>query len=87
MAQTPVNTRLWNMLVVQAKSRFRVYPSLPASHWVHTQYVRHGGQFTDSAKKDDRHKGGKVTAQSRLEDRLHSKEDKDRDAKGKGRKG
>jgi hypothetical protein len=51
MAQIPANQTLWNMLVAQAKTRFRVYPSIAASTWVHQQYVKDGGQFVDSAKK------------------------------------
>lgn len=47
MSQVPLNERLWNSLVVQAKAKFRKWPSLPASQWVHQQYVHHGGRFAD----------------------------------------
>lgn len=58
----PINTRLWAMLVQQAKARFRVYPSLPASKWIHTEYEHRGGQFATSSKKNDRHdKAGHLT--------------------------
>lgn len=39
------------MLIAQARTRYRVYPSLAASRWIHQQYVKDGGQFTDSTKK------------------------------------
>lgn len=48
MADVPTNQRLWNSLVVQAKAKFKTWPSIPASRWVHQQYVSHGGQFADS---------------------------------------
>lgn len=48
MADVPTNQRLWNSLVVQAKAKFKTWPSIPASRWVHQQYVNHGGQFADS---------------------------------------
>lgn len=51
----PQNPRLWEMLVAQAKQKFQTYPSLPASKWVHTEYVKRGGIFVDSKKKDTRH--------------------------------
>jgi hypothetical protein len=43
--KVPTNERLWKMIILQAKMRFRTYPSPGASHWVHVQYVKHGGQF------------------------------------------
>ena len=48
MDQKPANPRLWNMLVVQARAKYRKWPSLPASKWVHTQYVNHGGRFINA---------------------------------------
>lgn len=50
MADVPANQRLWNMLVTQAKSKFPKWPSLPASKWVHQQYVQKGGQFIPEGK-------------------------------------
>lgn len=47
MAEVPTNQRLWNSLVVQAKAKFRKWPSIPASTWVRKQYVQHGGRFAD----------------------------------------
>ncbi len=51
--QVPANQKLWNMLIAQAKTRFRVYPSLAASRWVHETYVKEGGRFVSSEKKVD----------------------------------
>lgn len=48
MSDTPANQRLWNSLVMQAKSKFKTWPSIPASTWVRKQYVSHGGRFVDS---------------------------------------
>lgn len=49
----PANQKLWDMLVIQAKRRFNKYPSLAASHWIHEQYVKEGGQFVSSRKEVD----------------------------------
>ena len=43
--QYPANPKLWNMMVAQAKARFRVYPSPAAAHWVHSHYSQLGGGF------------------------------------------
>lgn len=51
--QLPANPKLWNMYVAQAKSRFRVYPSPAAAHWVHTRYAQVGGKFVTSKKDID----------------------------------
>ena len=48
MADVPTNQRLWNSLVVQAKSKFKTWPSIPASKWVREQYTQKGGRFVDS---------------------------------------
>ena len=50
MADVPTNQRLWNSLVVQAKAKFKAWPSLPASKWVHKEYVQRGGRFVDSKR-------------------------------------
>jgi hypothetical protein len=41
------------MYVAQAKSKFRVYPSPAAAHWVRSHYSQVGGKFVDSAKDID----------------------------------
>ena len=51
--QLPANPRLWNMYVAQAKSKFRVYPSPAAAHWVHSRYVQMGGKFVDKKSEID----------------------------------
>jgi hypothetical protein len=51
--QLPANPKLWNMYVAQAKSRFRVYPSPAAAHWVHGHYAQSGGKFVDSKSQID----------------------------------
>jgi hypothetical protein len=47
----PANQKLWDVIVAQAKSKFRVYPSPAAAHFVHKTYVEHGGQFTEGKNK------------------------------------
>ena len=51
--QLPANPKLWNMYVAQAKSKFRVYPSPAAAHWVHSHYAQSGGKFVASEKEID----------------------------------
>jgi len=51
VAQVPANPKLWGMLVLQAKAKFRTYPSLPANHWVHQQYLKRGGLFVSDGKE------------------------------------
>lgn len=50
MADVPLNQRLWDSLVVMAKSRFKTWPSMPASRWVHEQYVQKGGKFASAGE-------------------------------------
>lgn len=45
----PANPKLWQMLATQAKAKFPKYPSLPASKWIHQEYVKKGGQFVSEA--------------------------------------
>ena len=74
MAQQPQNQRLWNMLVAQARTRFNTYPSLPASKWVHSEYVKKGGQFVTSAKDTDEGKRKHAhAAHRRAEERAHKR--------------
>jgi len=51
--QVPANPKLWNMLTTQARSKFRVYPSPAAAHWVHARYTQLGGKFVQSEKDVD----------------------------------
>ena len=48
MSEVPTNKHLWDSLVAQAKSKFKTWPSIPASTWVRKQYVQHGGRFADA---------------------------------------
>lgn len=50
MSDVPTNQRLWNSLVVQAKAKFKTWPSIPASSWVRKEYTQRGGRFVDSKK-------------------------------------
>lgn len=51
--QIPANPKMWNMITMQAKTRFPKYPSPAAAHWVHAKYVQMGGQFVKSKKDVD----------------------------------
>jgi hypothetical protein len=48
MAETPQNQRLYAMVVMQAKAKYRIYPSPGASHWVHKRYLELGGKYIDT---------------------------------------
>ena len=54
MAQQPKNPKLWQMIIAQARARFATYPSPAASHWVHDQYIKSGGQFFDTVQENER---------------------------------
>ena len=51
--QTPANPKLWNMITVQARSKFAKYPSPAAAHWVHAKYLQLGGKFVKSKSEVD----------------------------------
>jgi hypothetical protein len=42
------------MVITQAKARFATYPSPGASHWVHAEYIRKGGQFKEVSEETRR---------------------------------
>jgi hypothetical protein len=70
----PKNPRLWAMLVAQAKTKFMKFPSLPASKWVHNEYVKRGGTFVASQKEDERHnKRGQLTREGKREKKVEDK--------------
>jgi hypothetical protein len=56
MAETPSNQKLYAMVVMQAKAKYRVYPSPGASHWVHKRYLELGGKFIDPVVENERKK-------------------------------
>lgn len=67
--QVPANPRLYNMTVLQAKTRFSKYPSPAAAHWVHAKYLQLGGQFVKSEKEvDPRMRDRVAEAQQKKED-------------------
>ena len=51
--QTPANPKLWNMITVQARSKFNKYPSPAAAHWVHNRYNQLGGRFVKNKGEVD----------------------------------
>jgi hypothetical protein len=65
MSDVPTNQRLWNSLVVQAKAKFKTWPSLPASKWVHKEYVQRGGRFVDSKRVTEAKKNKREAAKGR----------------------
>lgn len=48
MSDVAQNQRLYAMVVMQAKAKYRIYPSPGASHWVHKRYLELGGKYLDS---------------------------------------
>jgi hypothetical protein len=82
MADTPLNERLYALVVGQAKAKYRIYPSPGASHWVHQRYLELGGKFEDSEEKSRRDKIMKHMQDSReLEKRGHNDHDAKKDEK------
>ena len=61
MADVPTNQRLYAMVVMQAKAKYRTYPSPGASHWVHKRYLELGGKFQDT---------NDITAREKLNERM-----------------
>jgi hypothetical protein len=82
--QVPTNPRLYNMVVFQAKLKYTKYPSPGASHWVHEEYLKKGGQFAE-ANEDTRRKKMYIKAQvARRNEKFaaKSKDKKQDDKKG-----
>jgi predicted acyl esterase len=66
--QIPANPRLYNMVRVQATSRFsKESPS--KGHWIHTKYDQMGGKYVKSKKEID----------PRNRDLLAEKQEKEKD--------
>ena len=42
----PSNSKLYNSIKAQAKSKFSVYPSAYASAWIVKQYKKRGGSYS-----------------------------------------
>jgi hypothetical protein len=71
MAEVPTNEKLYAMVVTQAKTKYRIYPSPGASHWVHKRYLELGGKFEDSEKVAERKR-----MLAKYAERLHEMHDK-----------
>jgi hypothetical protein len=56
MALVPVNEKLWALIITQAKAKYTNYPNPGASHWVHQQYIKHGGKFVETSEQTRRKK-------------------------------
>lgn len=69
MASTPANPKLWQMIITQARARFATYPSPGASHWVHSEYEKHGGKFIESNDDTKKQKEMIRARQSQLRDK------------------
>jgi hypothetical protein len=75
MAEAPANQKLYAMVVMQAKAKYRVYPSPGASHWVHKRYLELGGKFVDPVVENERKKAIQRMIESRESHRdEHSKD-------------
>lgn len=48
----PINKKLYNSIVAEAKKKFLVYPSAYSSGWIISTYKKRGGKFKDD--KDDK---------------------------------
>ncbi len=71
--EKPLNEKLFAMVVMQAKAKYRIYPSPGASHWVHRRYLELGGKFEDTSETTRREKIAKRMAENRmLEKRGHN---------------
>jgi hypothetical protein len=70
MAQVPTNTRLWAMIITQAKAKYTNYPNPGASHWVHQQYIKNGGKFEDTSEETRRKKIMSRQFSSKREERI-----------------
>lgn len=52
---TPTNTRLYNQVVADAKTRFKRWPSAYASGWVVARYKKLGGTYKNENSAPDKH--------------------------------
>lgn len=50
---TPVNKKLYNQVVVDAKKRFHKWPSAYASGWVVRRYKELGGEYRSDKRKEE----------------------------------
>lgn len=82
MATVPANEKLWAMIVTQAKAKYTNYPNPGASHWVHQQYLKHGGRFIETSEETRRKKIAEKMLQEKLRKKAaHKGLDKDKNKK------
>lgn len=89
MAKTPVNEKLWSMVVFQAKTKYHPYPSPGASNWVHKRYIELGGKFEDSTEATARKEKLKQMWENKLREKKASNDHDPRvkeDKKDEGKK-
>lgn len=89
MSDTPTNEKLYALVVMQAKAKYRIYPSPGASHWVHRRYLELGGKFEDTAVKAERDAMVKKFIENRRDKMAHNDHDprtKDHHAEEKKKK-
>lgn len=70
MADVPTNEKLYAMVVMQAKAKYRTYPSPGASHWVHRRYIELGGKFEDTSEKTRRDKIMRMMIENRRREKF-----------------
>jgi len=75
MADIPTNEKLYAMVVMQAKAKYRIYPSPGASHWVHKRYLELGGKFEASEEVQERKEAIKKFAERARELKPSHKDD------------
>jgi hypothetical protein len=74
MAQVPLNKKLYDMVVFQAKRKYKTYPNPGASHWVHKRYVELGGRFEDTSEDSKRKKSARQMFQNKLKEKMANKD-------------
>jgi hypothetical protein len=67
--EKPLNEKLWTMVIFQAKTKYRTYPSPGASAWVHQRYIELGGKFEKSTDHTARKKAMKKLWERKLEEK------------------
>jgi hypothetical protein len=82
VADEPTNEKLYAMVVMQAKAKYRTYPSPGASHWVHRRYLELGGKFEDTTEKTRREKVAAMMIENRRKEKAgHNDHDPRNDEK------
>lgn len=84
--QEPSNPRLWQMVIMQAKAKFATYPSPGASHWVHSEYVKHGGQLVEKSNDTRQKKMAKKQFEAKKREKLEARSEKTKSKDTKAKK-